>query len=79
MYVYLHKLIYTIHIQVCIYFHVCICTYYVGGLGMWDLRMTKKKVSVLAGSSGSIRDLHMTPSGRLLYYVSVLILYNTLR
>jgi hypothetical protein len=30
---------------------------------MWDLRMTKRKISVLKGSSGSIRALHLTPSG----------------
>jgi WD40 repeat protein len=51
-----------------------------GGLGMWDLRMTKKKVSVLAGSSGSIRDLHMTPSGDAMACVGLdrfLRVYNT--
>jgi hypothetical protein len=57
--------------MILIYAHIHI---HLGGLGMWDLRMTKKKVSVLAGSSGSIRDLHMTPSGKHVYiYIYVYI------
>ena len=34
-----------------------------GGLALWDLRMSRRKISVLKGSSGSIRSLHLTPSG----------------
>lgn len=36
-----------------------------GGLGVWDLRMSRRKVSVLMGSSGSIRAMSLAPSGEV--------------
>lgn len=43
---------------------------------MWDLRMSKRKISVLKGSSGSIRSLHMTTSGGDPYYYKSKKLYR---